>query len=84
MKVRQNVTYHCKNSEAKHMKLKSADGIDMHTGAHMKNQPKILFDGCKVRSLLFLIFIGLLALFFYVLVIAIIDFTSDDVMKICC
>ena len=53
MKVRQNVTYHCKNSEAMHMKLMSADGIEMHLNSHKKNQPKILSDGCRVRSFLY-------------------------------
>ena len=34
------------------MKLMSADGIEMHLGAHKKNQPSLVSDGCKVRSLL--------------------------------
>ena len=28
----------------------SSDDVEMHTGAHKKNQPKILSDGCSVSS----------------------------------
>ena len=59
MKVRQNVTYHCRNSHAyktsegkekTFVKLMSSDAVEMHNGAHKKNQPKVLSDGCKVKD----------------------------------
>ena len=61
MKVRQNVTYHCRNSNAfktssgkakTFVKIMSSDAVEMHIGAQKKNQPKILSDGCNVSSVL--------------------------------
>lgn len=59
MKVRQNITYHCRNSHAfkdaqgkekTFVKFMSEDNVEMYNSAHFKNQPKVLFDGCNVKD----------------------------------
>ena len=62
LSVRQNVTYHCKDSHAfgnadggkrNYLKLMSSDSVEMHKDAHFKNRPKVLKDGCHVRFFFF-------------------------------
>ena len=59
LSVRQNVTYHCKNSHAfktadggskSYLKLMSSDNVEMHKDSHIKNRPKVLQDGCHVSN----------------------------------
>jgi len=59
LSVRQNVTYHCKNSHAfktadggskSYLKLMSSDNVEMHKDSHIKNRPKVLQDGCHVKD----------------------------------
>ena len=65
--VRQNITYHCRNSNAyknadgKEMtfvKFMSDDQVEMHRGSHSKNQPKVLLDGCNVSVMFQFCFLG--------------------------
>ncbi len=64
VRVRQNVTYHCRNSHAfkeshgkdmAFIKFMNADGVEMHTDAHPVNRPKVIMDGCNVRLFSFII-----------------------------
>ena len=59
VRVRQNVTYNCRNSHAhknligkemNFVKLMSDDKVEMHKDSHMKNKPKIISDGCNVSK----------------------------------
>ena len=59
LSVRQNITYHCKNSHAfenaeggkmTYLKFMSSDNVEMHKDVHKKNQPRILKDGCHVST----------------------------------
>merc|ERR1711881_94045 len=60
MKVRQNVTFHCKNvhahknsrgSSKKFVKVLTADDFEVHTRKHhKKNRMTVLEDGCKHRD----------------------------------
>lgn len=58
-RVRQNITYHCRNSHAfknangkeeTFVKFMNDDSVEMHRGAHAKNRPKVISDGCNVKD----------------------------------
>jgi len=59
MSVRQNITYHCKNSHAhqdsfgktgSYFKVMSNDFIEVSTDSHHKNRLKVLKDECNKKD----------------------------------
>jgi len=57
--VRQNITYHCKNShanrdsfgnESPYVKIMSNDELEIHSSSHIKNRLKVLKDECSKKD----------------------------------
>lgn len=57
--VRQNITYHCRNShahkdsfgnETPYIKVLSNDELEIHTAGHIKNRLKVLSDECNKKD----------------------------------
>lgn len=56
----QNITYHCKNSVAWHsehltdvkrsLKIKTANGVIIHSSSSNKFKPRVITDGCRVKN----------------------------------